>query len=156
MKKRLNISILLILVTIFTILSVLNSCKKEAEIAAPSITLEELGYQNTKVAFRGNDLHIDAYLLAEGKIANVNIDLHPEGTHSANKATAPSPIRWEFDSVYTGKYYGIKNADFHEHIEIPMSADTGHYHFHFSVTDLEGNRTSIEEEIQIVDSLLIQ
>lgn len=150
-----NFNIILFTVSIIVIANFTISCKKEAEIAAPSISIQELGYQNTKRAFRGNDLHIEAYLLAEGKIANVMIELHPESGHLKQVDNLLSPLSWEFDSTYTGKYYGIKNTDFHEHIEIPLSADTGHYHFHFSVTDMEGNRTTFEDEVHVIDSLNI-
>lgn len=150
-----NFSIILFTAAIFVIAYFSISCKKEAELAAPSISMQELGYQNSKKAFRGNDLHIEAYLLAEGKIANVMIELHPESGHLKQGDNFLSLLSWEFDSTYTGKYYGIKNTDFHEHIEIPLSADTGHYHFHFSVTDMEGNRTTLEDEVHVVDSLTI-
>ncbi len=150
-----NFNIILFTVSIIVITNFTISCKKEAKIAAPFISMQELGYQNTKTAFRGHELHIDAYLLAEGKIANVMIELHPESGHLKQGANSQSLLSWEFDSTYTGKYYGIKNTDFHEHIEIPMSADTGHYHFHFSVTDMEGNRNTLEDEVLVVDSLYI-
>ena len=115
----------------------LNSCNKEEEIAKPQITLTELGLDNSKIGYIGSDLHVEADLIAEGKIKNVSIIIHPE-----DSAT------WEFDSVYT-KFSGLKNATFHEHIEIPESADAGHYHFHLVVTDNEGNQTTAESELEL-------
>jgi hypothetical protein len=55
---------------------------------------------------------------------------------------------WEFDSTYT-EFSGIINPTFHKHIDIPVDADTGHYHFHFIVTDLDGQQTTVEEELEI-------
>lgn len=116
---------------------ILNSCNKEEDIAKPQITLTELGLDNSKIGYIGSDLHVEADLIAEGKIKNVNIIIHPE-----DSAT------WEFDSVYT-KFAGLKNATFHEHIEIPMSAEAGNYHFHLVVTDNEGNQTTAESELEL-------
>jgi hypothetical protein len=85
--------------------------------------------------------------VAEGKIDKVTVEIHSEGGHEG-KSASNSLFEWEADTAYT-EFYGLKNTTFHKHLEIPAEADTGHYHFHFIVTDLEGQQSSVEEEIEI-------
>lgn len=125
------------------------SCTKEETIAPPSITSTELGYENSKTVYPGSDLHIEAAVLADGKIARILVEIHPESEHGSKAAANSNTSSWEFDSTYTGIYSGVKNTEFHEHIDVPATADTGHYHFHFIVTDSEGNQTTWEEELLV-------
>ncbi len=140
-----------ILTLFFTIASVaiLSSCDKDETTPNPVITLTELGYENSKIGYAGTDLHIEAEIVAEGKIDIITIEIHPEGEHE-DKSTSIflHEDEWEMDTTYT-KFSGIIDPTFHEHIDIPAYADTGHYHFHFTVTDLEGRQTVVEEELEI-------
>jgi hypothetical protein len=142
-NQTIIISIFLLLIITFV------SCKKEEVIHPPVITVTELGYANSNTVYPGSDLHIEAEILAEGKIARIQIEIHAEGEHDSKSVAQIFIGSWEFDSVYTGKYAGVKNTEFHEHIDVPASADTGHYHFHFIVTDMEGNQTVAEEELHV-------
>jgi len=65
------------------------------------------------------------------------IEIHPEGNAS-----------WGFDTTYA-KFVGLKSAPFHEHIDIPLTAEPGDYHFHLIVTDKNGNQTMVESELEI-------
>jgi hypothetical protein len=56
---------------------------------------------------------------------------------------------WEFDSTYAGKYQGTTDTTFSEVIAIPLDVDTGSYIFSFSVIDLEGNATSVQENFKL-------
>lgn len=132
-------SLILAIITIAAI----SSCKKD-ETKAPEFLTFELGYDNSGVAVIGSDLHMDAEIFAEGKVANVRITIHHEGEHGLK---AIFEEEWEIDSTYTTNYAGAKNIDFHEHIEVPNYAEPGDYHFHISVTDMEGNRTEREAEL---------
>ncbi|HPJ63679.1 DUF4625 domain-containing protein [Lentimicrobium sp.] len=125
----------------------ITSCKKEDEIKAPEFVSFELGYNNSGSAVIGDDLHIDAEILAEGKVANIRITIHHEGGHGK---TSLLDEEWEVDSTYTTSYAGARNIDFHEHIDIPGTAEAGDYHFHLIVTDMEGNRTEKEAELLLV------
>ncbi len=106
--------------------------------AAPVISNVEIGSGNNKTGYAGGDIHVDAALTAPGTIANVRVEIHPE-----------AGAGWEFDSVYTQGLAGLKNADFHKHIDIPAEA-AGQYHFHMVVTDQNGLTAELEEEIEIV------
>jgi hypothetical protein len=124
-----------------------SSCEKDTP--RPKIDLSELGYEDSKIGYAGSDLHIEANIVAEGKIDEVTIEIHPEGEHDKKSASdVLHDDEWEFDTTYT-KFSGLINPTFHEHIDIPVHADTGHYHFHFIVTDLEGQQTTVEEELEI-------
>jgi len=139
--------------TFFVLLSfTFISC--ENELKAPVISDVEIGYNNSKKAYIGSDLHVEANILAEGKIAKIILTIHPEGEAehvSAQKIVSAIDHsgEWEVDSTYTGKYAGVKNTSFHEHVEIPSNAEIGDYHLHLSVVDMEGNTTEIEAEISL-------
>jgi len=141
MKRILLITLLATTIGIFT------SCNKDEEIKAPEFILFELGYDNSGTAVIGADLHIDAEILAEGKIASIMLEIHHEGDHVMKSGLV---AEWEFDSTYTTGYAGAKNVDFHEHVDIPASVEAGAYHFHLIVTDMEGNRIEKEAELELV------
>jgi len=123
------------------------SCEKD--VPKPVVNLTELGYENSKTGYAGSDLHIEADIVAEGKIDNVKIEIHPEGDHGKGASATLHEGEWEVDTTYT-KFSGLKNTTFHEHIDVPVFAEPGDYHFHFIVTDMEGNQTTVEEELEIL------
>jgi hypothetical protein len=126
------------------------SCEKNG--SKPEINFQELGMDNSKTALIGGELHVEAEILAENKIDQIEIGLHPED-NSQQKSIATYRVEdgWEFDTVYS-KFSGLRNTHVHEHIEIPASAEPGHYHFHFSVTDMEGYRAEYTDELELLVS----
>jgi hypothetical protein len=79
--------------------------------------------------------------LAEGLISRIDIEIHQEEGSG-----------FEIEKSFTdGKYMGVKNIEFHEHIDIPVEAPLGEYHLHFTVTDKEGQQTTAECHIEIVE-----
>lgn len=125
-----------------------TACEKDKPIAKPVINMTELGYENSKIAYQDSDLHIEAEVVAEGKIDRIEIVIHPEGEHTKKALNSEINYEWEVDTTFT-EFSGLKNTSFHKHVEIPADAEPGHYHFHFTVTDLEGNQTAVEDEIEI-------
>ena len=119
------------------------TCKKEEEIDPPIIDMHELGYDNLKTAYQGEAFHIDADIYADGKIDQIMLEIHKEGEHKGGG-------EWHVDSVYTINYQGLKNASFHEHLDVPATAETGSYHFHLAVNDQEGNQETYEDEITVI------
>ena len=117
-----------------------TSCNKEENTAKPVVNLTEVGHDNEKVAMRGDDLHLEADILAEGLIKRIDVEIHQEdGTY-------------EIEKSYTdGKYVGVKNVEFHEHIDIPAEAPLGEYHLHFTVTDQKGQTTLAEAHIDVIE-----
>lgn len=139
MKNILNMSLMMALFTLsFT------SCNNDDNDnlpSKPSITLTEVGHDNSKHAHPGHDLHLEADLLADGLIQRIDIEIHQEG--GANKIVEKS---------YTeGKYIGVRNAEFHEHLDIPSTAPLGEYHLHFTVTDKSGQQTTVGSHIEVVE-----
>lgn len=127
-----------------------TSCEKDDETNPnPVITLFELGYENSKIGYAGSDLHIEAEIVAEAKIDYVTVEIHPEGEHEEKSASnVLLEDEWEVDTTYT-EFSGLKNTTFHKHIDIPIDAEVGHYHFHFIVTDMDGQQTTVEEELEV-------
>ncbi len=138
MKKIIFVFLALMVVSV-----AVTSCKKE-EQAKPEIRNFELGYDGDKTAIAGEELHMDAEVVAEGTISTIRVYIHPEGDHQLKDGD-----EWEVDTTYT-KFSGLKNTSFHEHIDVPAEADTGHYHFHFSVVDMEGYESEYEDELEVI------
>ncbi|MDR2362238.1 MAG: DUF4625 domain-containing protein [Prevotellaceae bacterium] len=87
----------------------------------------------------GDELHLEADIVAEGLIARIDVEIHQEDGGS-----------FEIEKPYTeGAYIGVKNATFHEHIDIPSEAPAGEYHLHLTVQDREGQTTTAEAELEI-------
>jgi len=128
--------------------SIATSCKKDEETAKPIIKIMEIGegdtHGNDHTAIIGGELHVEAEIVADGKIDKVHVKIHPEGDHKSTNTLE----EWELDTTYT-KFSGLKNTIFHEHLEIDTIAEVGTYHFDFTVTDMEGNQSSAEAELVI-------
>jgi hypothetical protein len=136
---------LLVLTTLYFI-----ACNKDDNPSKPVITILELGdgdsHGNDKTAKIGGDLHMEIDVVAEGRIDKIQVRIHPEGDHYENS----DHEGWEVDTTYT-KFSGLKNTIFHEHVEIDAAAEPGEYHFDFIVTDMEGNQSSAEADLQIIE-----
>ena len=118
----------------------LSSCKDdepEATPAKPTISNLEVGEGNSKEAIVGADLHLDAEIVAPGKIDKIKVDLHPE-----------SGTGEDIEAEYT-EYAGLLNADFHKDLDIPSTVDTGEYHLDLTVIDQRGQSTSVEADVMI-------
>lgn len=123
----------------------LFACSKKDDVAPQAtISLKEVGSGNSKVAYAGSDLHLDAEIVAPGGIREVKLEIRPQ--------TAGG---WAFDSVYTAGLAGAKNADFHKHIDIPAEAAVGNYRVIVTVIDQQGRQTAAESALEIkVDATL--
>ena len=154
MYRQLNFKMMktkiLLVAFVLTVGMFFTSCDKEEEIAKPEITSIEYGssHENSDdhIAILGDDMHIEAAIYAEGKVDYITVEIHPEGEEEEEEEEHEG---WEFDSTYTEGFNGVKNPTFHKHIEISASADTGEYHFHFIVVDMEGNQVIYEGDIEI-------
>jgi len=129
----------LINLVLFAIASfALASCGEDAP-AAPDITLIEVGHENSFTAVAGDDMHLEADIVAEGVIQAIYVELHQEEGD------------YEIENEWTeGKYIGVCNTEFHEHIDIPAEAPVGEYHLHFTVTDREGQQSQAVANVNIL------
>lgn len=126
-------------------LFIFSSCSSDDDDdnpAKPVINLTEVGSENNKTGVAGSDLHLEGSIVADGMIKQIDVEIHQESGGS-----------FKIEKSYKdGKYIGVKNADFHEHIDIPAEAPAGHYHVHFTVTDQFGQATTAESEL-IIESV---
>ena len=133
-----NIILTIAAVAALAFLSV--SCKKDNAPAKPVVTFTEVGHDNSKHAMRGDDMHLEAEIVAEGLIKRIDVEIHKENGG------------FEIEKSFTeGKYIGVKNTEFHEHIDIPADAPLGEYHLHFTVTDQAGQTVTAEEHIEVIE-----
>lgn len=125
--------------------TLLFSCKKDDTPVAESsvITIKEVGTNNSKVAYTGNDLHLDAEVIAPRKIASIKLQI----------TLAETTYGWDFVKTYTTPYAGLKNADFHEHIDVPENARAGTYTLLIIVTDELGEKTQSKVDFQVIKDL---
>ena len=137
----------LFFIVFVSILLISNSCTNDDKTVKPEILIEELGHDNSKVGYAGSDFHVDAEIVAINRIDKVRIEIHYEEDHES-KSKLVYKNEWEFDLTYT-EFSGLKNVNFHKDLSIPEVARPGIYHFGFSVTDMEGNFSLVEEEIEI-------
>lgn len=140
MKRKLFLGAMLLLSANVLFFS---SCEDDNDKPlAPTVKITELGSghdnPNDKIAYVGSDAHIEAEITAEGLIESITVEVHQEDGD------------YEFEKVYTdSKYVGVKNATFHEHLDIPSDAPEGEYHLHLVVRDQEGQTATAESELTI-------
>ncbi len=146
-----NVKLKLIALSLVSFVFFFSGCTEE-DLNPPVITDFEIGIDNSMVAYPGSDLHFDAQIVAEAKIDRIEIGIHPEGEHHEGLKTGSSMDEvaegWEFEYTWT-EFSGLKNTEFHEHIDVPEDAETGHYHVHLKVIDMEGNLTGAEGEFEL-------
>lgn len=129
------------LAVFFTValMAVFTSCDKDDNAyPKPTIGALELGIGNSHLAYIGADLHIETEIVAEGLINTIVVEIHAEDG-SDN----------EIEAIYDYSDQILKNTTFHQHVDIPAEFPAGEYHFHLTVTDKEGNSTSVEEDIEL-------
>ncbi len=134
-----NTRTLIILIAAITTFTLSSCTKDDNTIPVPTANITELGYENSRIAYAGSDLHIEADVVAEGTIDNITVQISPFEQQEEN---------WEADTTYT-EFSGLKNTTFHKHIEVPDYAEEGYYSFSFIVKDMEGQETIITDTLEI-------
>lgn len=142
-----SVKTLLVLVA-FTV--TLASCSDDDEPAAPVITNFEYGEGSTHstdpVAYKGFEIHLEADIVAAGTIQSIVLEIH---SHDATPGDGE--VAWDFEQTYTAKYQ-VKNATFHEHVDIPGNIPAGEYHVELIVTDKNGRSTEVEGHLEILNA----
>lgn len=116
-----------------------SSCSNDDD-NNPQVDLEEVGMENSQEVMAGTDLHIEAQVLAMNLIRSIDIKINKkDGTNVFNK------------SYTEGKYVNVKNSEFHEHIDIPLTISGGDYILQFIVTDKNNNIVTKESNLTITD-----
>lgn len=120
-----------------------SACKKKDEAAVlevPTITNMEIGTANIGIGYPGHDLHLEAMINAPAKIATIKLQITP----------VVSGRGFSFSKTFIDGYVGLKNTEFHEHIDIPADVLTGDCDLLLIVTDQAGKRTEIKAIVKIV------
>lgn len=128
------------LALLFFIATLFLSCEKDKDpVNQPPVVDLKVGSSNNKKATVGEDLHLDANITAEALVQRIDIEIHQEGGD------------FEIEKSYTeGEYIGEQYVYFHEHLDIPSNAPAGNYHLHFTVTDQNGQKTTVESELELL------
>ena len=142
MKKNI-INVALMLLSFATILSFTACHEEDEKVEAPKIQLTEVGHDNSKHAHPGHEMHLEGDIIAEGLIKTILVEIHQEN------GDYEMEFKYDDASKYS-KYIGIRNCEFHEHIDIPEDAPLGEYHLHVIVTDQQGQTGSAKSELTIV------
>lgn len=140
MKKILFITAS-VLLSVFSLMlaSCDNSDEPQPTTAKPIATLAEVGEENSKEAVAGKDLHLEGNLEAEGLIARIDVTI----------ASADGKTTVVKQSYTEGKYIGVRNTTFHEHLDIPANTAAGDYLLTFVVTDKLGQSTTFTSDLKI-------
>lgn len=143
--KNLIKSILILSVFAF----VTTSCSEDEKVYAKPVisNLVVGGTHNTDgtvtgegTATAGKDLHIEADIVAEGKVLEIMVEVH--GEQGGKNVEV-------LEKKFTTKYTGSINPKFHEHVDIPATTKAGTYHFHIKVVDQQGQSNTVEKDLTI-------
>ena len=122
---------------------VLSSCSDDDDakqsVAKSVVALAEVGKENSKEAIAGKDLHLEGDLVADGLIARIDVTI---AAKDGNKTIVKQ-------SYTEGKYIGVRNTTFHEHLDIPADAAPGAYTVTFVVTDKLGQSTTFTSDLTV-------
>ena len=119
----------------------LTSCDdddKPTAVANVTFSDVEVGKENSREAMVGKDLHVECGIKSEAKIKSIEMSLiQKNGTGSAYR-------------IYTdGKYVGVLNTKFHEHLELSAGLAAGTYHFTLTVTDANNAKKAYETDVTL-------
>ncbi|RYY52460.1 MAG: DUF4625 domain-containing protein [Chitinophagaceae bacterium] len=131
---------------ILLIIASLGACKKENQQLDPESPVAEnieIGTSNAKRALRGRDFHFNADVLAATRIKDVQVRI-------VQKAGENYASSWKLELNWP-EYAGVKNTNVHKHFIIPLLAPEGNYDFYFIVTDENGGKLELIEQLVIID-----
>ena len=118
-----------------------GACKKDDDVAglsAPVISALEIGPDNNKTAHPGGDVHVEAEITATANIESVTLEINPK-----------SGTGWKLNTVYMEGFAGLKNAEFHKHVDVPADAALGSYDVVLKVRDSNGQETKVESTLEL-------
>mgnify|MGYP003677478673 CR=1 FL=1 len=75
---------------------------------------------------------------------SVTVDIHAHGL-----TVGEGEQEWHFEQVYEEGYHGETSVEFHEHIDVPVTAPVGEYHMVITIEDEEGNTSKIDTHINV-------
>lgn len=139
-----------------TLVVALASCSDDDDPvpAAPAISNFEFGEGGTHAtsgtAYKGSDIHMEAEISSEATISSIVVSIHAH-----DLTPGEGEVAWDFEQAYADSKYLVRNATFHEHIDIPSNIPAGQYHITLTVTDQRGNSTEVEGDLEILDAITL-
>lgn len=122
----------------------LASCSKdenkEIVSALPVIQHVEIGLNNSKKAYTESDLHLEAEIVAEAGIKKVEVQITPK---------VDGPSTFMIVESYTTKFLNKKEAELHEHYDVPKNAKEGEYSVVIIVIDQLDRKVTYEDTLTI-------
>ena len=88
----------------------------------------------------------DVNMESSDKLSKYHIEIHDE-PESGLAADEYKIIDEDFTDID-----GLRNTHIHDHIEVPVEASTGNYHFHLTVTSQEGYTATEEAKLEVVEN----
>lgn len=140
MKRLFNLSLFFVLSLLFY-----SACSEvpDPRLPAPTVANVELGLGDNGVGIIGEDFHFNADVIAGDKLDTVEITIR-------QKSGETYLDEWSM-SIIWNEYKGLKNANIHQHFDIPEDAVEGDYEFVVLVKDQNGQRTEIVRDFSIYD-----
>ncbi len=123
-----------------------NSTEVEGHIQIlEPIALSDISIDTSVV--RGEDFHAEFMINAINGVHNITVDVHAHGI-----VPGPGEVEWDYEGVFEDGYHEQTEVEFHEHIDVPVTAPAGEYHIIFTVEDEEGNTQEYETHIDVTAS----
>lgn len=120
-----------------------NSTEVEGHIEIMDvITLSDISVDATVA--RGNDFHTEFMISAVNGVHNITVDAHAHGI-----TLADGEVEWDYEAEFEDGYHEETEVEFHEHIDVPVTAPAGEYHIIFTVEDEDGNTKVYETHIDV-------
>ena len=139
MKKIIFLAATMLLCVFTLVFTSCDSDDDQQTLPKPVAALAEVGEENCKEAVAGKDLHLEGDLEAQGLIARIDVSI----ASADGKTTV-------LQTAFTeGKYIGVRNTTFHEHLDIPAATVAGEYKLTFTVTDKLGQSTTFTSDLKI-------
>ncbi|CAZ96468.1 Conserved hypothetical lipoprotein [Zobellia galactanivorans] len=121
-----------------------NSTETEAHLQILDV-IAVSDFSMDESVVRGEDFHVEFQISAIHGIHELMVDVHAHGL-----TVGEGEVEWDGEFNYGEKYHEATEAEFHEHIDVPVSAPVGEYHIKFTITDEEGNTFDYEAHIDVV------
>ncbi|MCG8182742.1 DUF4625 domain-containing protein [Tenacibaculum piscium] len=145
MNYKKYLSILILAIT-------LGACTKEEIIIAPALGIINLefgsGHSTDKTIKQGGNIHIGAGIFADEKIKNILVEIYLKDSVKGD---------WKFKEIFTEKYTGAKEVNFHKHVDISYNAKVTDYVFSITVEDEKGKKKTREDVLKVTPySILVK
>lgn len=120
-----------------------NSTEIEGHIdIMDPISISDISIDST--VERGDEIHAEFMIYAVNGIHNITVDIHGHGI-----TVGDGEEEWDFEGEYEDGYHESTEVEFHEHIDVPVTAPAGEYHAVFTIEDEDGNTYEYETEIDV-------